>query len=77
MYIGAQRPGAKLTRFSDIYIEEHRKAVVAEAVGTWAFSAHDYTDDELLYGALLMLKHALQMPEVKLWAMTDGLSVLV
>jgi hypothetical protein len=36
--------------------------VVEAAVGTWAFSAHDYTDDELLYGALVMLKHALQMP---------------
>ncbi|KAJ4286127.1 3',5'-cyclic-nucleotide phosphodiesterase [Kalmusia sp. IMI 367209] len=55
----------------DIFVEEDRKEVIARAIGTWAFSAHDFTDDELLYGALLMLKHALQMPEVEQWGMTD------
>lgn len=58
----------------DIYVEEDRKEVIAQAVGTWSFSAHDFTDDELLYGALLMLKHALQMPEVEQWGMTDGIT---
>jgi hypothetical protein len=56
----------------DIFVEEERKEVIATAVGTWAFSAHDFTDDELLYCALLMLKHALKMPEVEEWGMTDG-----
>ena len=50
-----------------------RKEVIATAIGTWAFSAHEFTDDELLYGALLMLKHALKMPEVEEWGMTDGM----
>ncbi|KAF2084288.1 HD-domain/PDEase-like protein, partial [Saccharata proteae CBS 121410] len=49
-----------------------RRAFVAEAVGTWAFSAHDLTDDELLYGALVMLQHALTMPEVERWRMDEG-----
>jgi hypothetical protein len=45
-------------------------------IGTWAFSAHDYTDDELLYGALSMLKHALQMPELEKWRIPDGMYFL-
>lgn len=61
----------------DIYVEEHRKEVIAKAISTWAFSAHDFTDDELLYSALLMLKHALQMPEVEQWGMTDGVCFVV
>lgn len=44
-----------------------------KAVGEWAFSAHDYTDDELVYGALCMLKHALEMPELEKWSMPEGL----
>lgn len=42
------------------------------AVSAWAFSAHDFTDDELLYGALVMLKHALQMPELEKWSISEG-----
>jgi hypothetical protein len=57
---------------SDLYIAPERKEVVAKMIGLWSFSAHDFTDDELLYGALLMLKHALRMPELEPWGMTDG-----
>lgn len=46
--------------------------MVATAIGTWSFSAHALTDDELLYSALLMLKHALQVAELEHWRMTDG-----
>ncbi|KAF1951767.1 HD-domain/PDEase-like protein [Byssothecium circinans] len=55
----------------ELYVAQDRRDVIARAVGTWAFSAHDFTDDELLYGALLMLKHALEMPELEQWSMTD------
>jgi hypothetical protein len=58
---------------SDFDLSQERKAVVEEALGTWAFSAHDYTDDELLYGALVMLKHALQMPELDKWRIPEGM----
>ena len=58
---------------SDFDLSQDRKAIVEEALGTWAFSAHDYTDDELLYGALVMVKHALQMPELDRWRLTDGM----
>jgi hypothetical protein len=57
---------------SDFDLSDERKAVVEEVIGTWAFSAHDYTDDELLYGALAMLRHALQMPELEKWRIPEG-----
>lgn len=57
---------------SDFELEQDRREAVEEKVGTWAFSAHDLTDDELLYAALVMLKHALQMPELDKWNMTEG-----
>ncbi|KAJ4345166.1 3',5'-cyclic-nucleotide phosphodiesterase [Ascochyta clinopodiicola] len=40
---------------SDFELEEDRRRVVEEKVATWAFSAHDFTDDELLYAALLVV----------------------
>lgn len=46
--------------------------VVESAVGTWSFSAHDFDADELLYAALVMLQHALQMPELEKWRMSTG-----
>lgn len=55
----------------DVVVEDDRRDVVAAAIGKWSFSAHDFTDDELLYGALLMLKHALQMPELEHWTISD------
>jgi hypothetical protein len=57
---------------SDFDLSYERKVAVEEAIGTWAFSAHDYTDDELLYGALVMLQHALQMPELDKWRIPEG-----
>ena len=46
----------------DFELEPERRKVVEEKVATWAFSAHELTDDELLYAALVMLKHALSIP---------------
>jgi hypothetical protein len=57
---------------SDFDLSYERKGAVEEAIGTWAFSAHDYTEDELLYGALIMLQHALQMPELDKWRIPEG-----
>lgn len=44
-----------------------RRERIAAAVGSWQFSAHEFTDDELLHAALLMLQHALAMPELEKW----------
>ncbi|KAK2630050.1 hypothetical protein QTJ16_000870 [Diplocarpon rosae] len=50
-----------------ISIALNRRDMIAAAVGSWHFSAHDFTDDELLHAALLMLQHALAMPELERW----------
>lgn len=42
------------------------------AVGTWEFSAHDFTDEELLQGAFYMFEHALQMPELEDFKISPG-----
>ena len=57
---------------SDLYVEEDRQEVIADAVGKWSFSAHDFSDDELVFAALLMLKHALRIPELQKLGMPDG-----
>lgn len=54
-----------------------RQERIADAVGSWAFSAHEFTDDELLHAALLMLQHALAMPELEKWRISTGKPVLV
>lgn len=46
---------------------------MAEAVGTWNFSAHDFDSDELLFAALTILEHALQMPELEKWRISTGM----
>jgi hypothetical protein len=56
----------------DLFVDQDRRAFAAQAIGTWSFSAHEFTDDELVYCCLLMLRHALQMPELEQWNMTDG-----
>jgi 3',5'-cyclic-nucleotide phosphodiesterase len=49
-----------------------RREKIAAAVGSWHFSAHDFTDDELLHAALLMLQHALAMPDLERWRISTG-----
>lgn len=51
----------------ELTIDDARKKIVCDAVGSWSFSAHDFTSDELVYAALLILEHALQMPELAQW----------
>jgi 3',5'-cyclic-nucleotide phosphodiesterase len=53
-------------------ISTSRAQAIEKAVGAWEFSAHDYTDEELVYGAHVMFEHALQMPEVSEYKITSG-----
>lgn len=57
---------------SDLTIDPARKSFVAAAVGQWSFSAHDFTSDELVYAALMILEHALQTDELARWRMSTG-----
>lgn len=49
----------------DQFLTPERRKAVEEAVGSWHFPAHDLSMDELTYGALVMLEHLLQAPELK------------
>lgn len=55
-----------------ISIALDRRQRIAEAIASWGFSAHEFTDDELLHAALLMLQHALSMPELEKWRISTG-----
>ncbi|KAL3419416.1 cyclic nucleotide phosphodiesterase [Phlyctema vagabunda] len=50
-----------------ITVAPNRRDKIVASVASWHFSAHDFTDDELLHAALLMLQHALSMPELEKW----------
>ncbi|XMA08713.1 hypothetical protein WAI453_001504 [Rhynchosporium graminicola] len=61
-----------------ISIALNRRERIAASIGSWHFSAHDFTDDELLHAALLMLQHALAMPELERWRIsTDHLTAFL
>ncbi len=53
-------------------VSSEDKAEVAEAIGKWHFSAHDFSDDSLLFAASVMFKHALSMPELEHWRIPSG-----
>ena len=55
----------------DLFVQESRKAVIAAAVGRWDFSAHDFTEDELVYAGYYMLNHCLEMEACEQWSMTQ------
>lgn len=50
-----------------------RREKIESGIASWYFSAHDFTDDELLHAALLMLQHALDMPALEKWRISTGM----
>lgn len=57
---------------SIVPVLQDRVEMVRAAVSEWKFSAHDFTDDELIYAATVMLEHALQMPELEHWRISTN-----
>jgi 3',5'-cyclic-nucleotide phosphodiesterase len=57
---------------SDLDITPERKAFVERIVGEWGFCAHSLTEDELVHAACTMLTHAMTMPELEAWKLTEG-----
>lgn len=55
-----------------IAVSSERQADIAAAVGHWHFNAHAFSDDELLVAAMVMFKHALDMPELEHWRIPAG-----
>jgi 3',5'-cyclic-nucleotide phosphodiesterase len=56
----------------ELYVEEARKPIIEREIGSWSFCAHDFSEDELVYAGYRMLDHALQMPELEKWRMSEG-----
>ncbi|KAI9849682.1 MAG: 3',5'-cyclic-nucleotide phosphodiesterase [Sclerophora amabilis] len=50
-----------------LHVLQSRQDVIAQAIGSWSFSGHDFSEDELLHAALLMLQHALSIQELEQW----------
>ncbi|KAL1859611.1 hypothetical protein VTK73DRAFT_7526 [Phialemonium thermophilum] len=50
-----------------ITVPSERHAAISNAIGLWDFSAHDFSDDELLVAASVMFNHALSMPALEDW----------
>lgn len=71
---GICRTGPEEEQLSSVHVavSAARQAEIAEAVGHWHFSAHQYTDDELVVAASVMFKHALNMPELEKWRIPGG-----
>ncbi|PGH33458.1 hypothetical protein GX50_03693 [[Emmonsia] crescens] len=55
----------------DLHILDQRKRLVEVEIGKWDFSAHDFSEDELVHAGTIMLEHALQMPELEPWRISS------
>ncbi len=51
-------------------LEPRQEEALSRALGSWAFSGHDYSEDELVHAAFLMLQHALTIPELDKWRLS-------
>ncbi|GLI78506.1 3',5'-cyclic-nucleotide phosphodiesterase [Penicillium ochrochloron] len=56
----------------DLNVTADRKALIKEQVGMWNFSAHDFSEDELVFGACQMITHAFSLPGLEHWRLTPG-----
>lgn len=63
---------SKLTSSSEVNVPGERKREIEAEVASWQFSAHDFTDDELVYAASSMMEHALQFPELEAMRISTG-----
>lgn len=57
---------------SELEIRPEREAYVKDRIGCWNFPAHEFTDDELVFGACEMLQHAFRMPELEPWRLSSS-----
>lgn len=61
-------------QYRDLYVREVRKPAIAQAVGSWGFDGHDFSEDELVYAGYFMLNHALEnLQSVGEWRMSQGM----
>ncbi|KAG8526913.1 uncharacterized protein KY384_008342 [Bacidia gigantensis] len=48
-------------------LSNEREAQIKQAIGSWSYWGHDYSEEELIYAARFMLEHALSLPELERW----------
>ena len=53
-------------------MDHSENSSLATAIGTWGFSAHEYSEEQLVQAAFLMLHHALAIPELEQWRLPAG-----
>ena len=56
----------------ELDIRPERENYVRERIGCWDFTAHEFTEDELVFAACEMLQHAFCMPELENWRLTSN-----
>ena len=54
-----------------------RDRELMKAIGSWGFCAHEFSDDELVHAAFLMLQHALALPELDNWRLPAGMALKI
>ena len=52
-------------------LDPSREAQLKHTIGSWNYSGHDYSDDELVFAACFMLQHALALPALEKWRMPE------
>ncbi|XHF98202.1 hypothetical protein AWENTII_001767 [Aspergillus wentii] len=67
-------PEEVIEEFQDreLDVSPEREKFVKQQIGNWNFKAHEFSEDELVFGACEMLQHAFQMPELEHWRLTPG-----
>ncbi|KAL9627068.1 MAG: hypothetical protein Q9164_007716, partial [Protoblastenia rupestris] len=68
---------------NELQVPQARKLAVKKSIGVWSFSAHEYSDDELLYGAMATFCFLIEIgaippfPQSQLeTSQTDGIPLL-
>ncbi|KAL2823174.1 hypothetical protein BDW59DRAFT_100000 [Aspergillus cavernicola] len=56
----------------DFHVSEEREEYVRQRLGQWNFTAHEFSDDELVFVAYEILQHAFIVPELEEWQLTPG-----
>lgn len=71
---GICNPEEVIEEFQDreLDISPEREELVKEQIGSWSFTAHEFSDDELVLGASEILQHAFTMPNLEQWQLTPG-----
>ncbi|KAL4881348.1 hypothetical protein BJY04DRAFT_63851 [Aspergillus karnatakaensis] len=56
----------------EFHVDEDREEYVRQRLGQWDFTAHEFSDDELVFAAYEILQHAFSIPELEQWRLTPG-----